>query len=153
MARRVLIPVLASVALLAYGCGENAPPSVRATEASTVATRDRVDFALERITRAQSRDELLARMDEAADAIDAAADDLDGIGAPERYATEVGLLVESLRQLAFDVQATADQIRQPGFGDLLLGTKGLSFESWNKVNAALADLSRKGIQVAPLARH
>jgi hypothetical protein len=153
MPRRVLIPLFFSVALLAFGCGESTAPSVRVTEASIVAARDRADFALERLTRARSRDELLARMDEGADAIEAAADDLEGIGANEDYADAVGLLVDSLRQLAFDVQATADQIRQPGFGDLLVDTRGLSFESWNKVNEALGDLRRKGIKVAPLERH
>ncbi|HEU5264049.1 MAG TPA: hypothetical protein VFU34_05390, partial [Gaiellaceae bacterium] len=58
-----------------------------------------------------------------------------------------------LQQLAFDVQATADQIRQPGFSDLFTGTKGLSFESWDAVNRALAALGRQGIEVVPLTRH
>ena len=128
-------------------------PSVHELEGSIVATRDRVDFALARITRAQSRDELLTRMDEAADTIGAAASDLEGVGSPEEYEGEVGTLVDSLRQLAFDVKVTADQIRQPGFGDLLVGTTGLSFESWGKVNHALTGLRRKGIEVALLERH
>jgi hypothetical protein len=92
-------------------------------------------------------------MEEAADAIDAAASDLEGVGTPKDYESEVGKLVVSLRQLAFDVQATADQIRQPGFGDLLVGTRGLSFESWNAVNLALTGLNGKGIEVALLERH
>jgi hypothetical protein len=98
MQRRLFITVLASVALLAFGCGENSAPSVKVTEASIVATRDRVDFALERVTRAQSREDLLTRMDEAAVAIDAAADDLGdrrSRGAPATSAT-----VDSLRQLS-----------------------------------------------------
>ncbi len=153
MPRLLFLPLLLSVAMFAFGCGDNSMPSVQEFEQSIVATRDRVDFALERITRAQSRDELLGRMDEAADTIDAAAGDLEDVGAPRAYESEAGNLVDSLRQLAFDVQATADQIRQPGFGDLLLGTRGLSFESWDEVNLALAGLLRKGIQVEPLERH
>jgi hypothetical protein len=153
MSRLLLVPLLVSVASLAFGCGENSMPSVQELEPSIVAARDRVDFALARITRAQSRDELLERMEEAADAIDAAASDLEGVGTPKDYESEVGKLVVSLRQLAFDVQATADQIRQPGFGDLLVGTRGLSFESWNAVNLALTGLNGKGIEVALLERH
>ncbi len=128
-------------------------PSVQELEQSIVTTRDRVDFALARITRASSKDELLERMDEAADTIDDAASDLEGVGTSKDYESEVGKLVDSLHQLAFDVQATADQIREPGFGDLLTGTSGLSFESWDKVNLALAGLIGKGIGVAPLERH
>ncbi len=128
-------------------------PSLEELEQSIVVTRDRADFALERITRADSEEELLARMDEAADTIDAAASYLEGVDTPEDYEREVGELVDSLRQLAFDVQATADQIRQPGSGDLLTGTRGLSFESWDKVNLALARLIGKGIEVALLERH
>jgi len=87
------------------------------------------------------------------DHVPAAGADLDGVDAPKDYESEVGELVDSLHQLAFDVQATADQIRQPGFGDLLTGARGLSFESWDKVNLALARLIEKGIGVAPLERH
>ena len=75
------------------------------------------------------------------------------VDAPMRYEAEVESLVDSLEQLAFDVQATADQIRQPDFGGLLEGTRGLSFESWDSVNRALADLAEQGIAVEPLVRH
>jgi hypothetical protein len=153
MPRLLLVPLLVSLAVLALGCGANRVLSVQELEPSIVAARDRVDFALERVTRAESRDELLGRMDEAAGTIDAAAGDLEGAGIPKDYENEVGDLVAALRRLAFDVQATADQIRQPGFGDLLSGTKGLSFESWEEVNLALAGLNEKGIEVALLERH
>jgi hypothetical protein len=65
----------------------------------------------------------------------------------------VNELVAALSQLAVDLRATADQVRQPGFGDLFEGTRGLSFESWVQVNRALAALKLKGITVAPLMRH
>src|SRR3990172_2005365 len=131
MPRVPVVLLLVVVAVLASGCGGSRAPSVAELEESVIATRDRVDFALARITRAQSRDELLGRMDEAADTIDDAAGDLEGAGTPTAYESEVGELVDSLRQLAFDVQATADQIRQPGFGDLLIGTRGLAFDNWD----------------------
>lgn len=122
-------------------------------ERSIVSTRDRVDSALARITQAQSKDELLERMQEAAVAIAGAAGDLDPDGAPADYEGDVAELVDSLRQLAVDLEATAEQIGEAGFGDLLTGAKGLSFESWDRVNLALASLKRKGIEVVPLERH
>lgn len=139
--------------LLVAGCGGNGgTASAAELESAVVLARDRVDFALAEVTRATSKDEFLERMDRAADTIGDAAGDVDDLGVPERYRDEVELLATSLEQLAFDVQATADQVRQPDFGGLLEGVRGLSFESWNSVNRALAGLGRKGIEVAPLER-
>lgn len=140
-------------ALVAAGCGGGGTASVPELEEAVVLARDRVDFALAEVTRAQSKDELLERMDRAADTIADAAGDVDDLGPPERHREDVELLVTSLEQLAFDVQATADQVREPDFGGLLEGVRGLSFESWNSVNGALSDLARDGIEVAPLERH
>jgi hypothetical protein len=151
--RRAIVVALLAAAVLAAGCGGSSAPTVDEFGRSVVSTRDRVDYALARITRAQSKGDLVERMDEAAGAIDDAARDLEDVGAPERLDTELSALVDALGQLAFDVQATADQIRQPGFTDLLAGTKGLSFESWDAVNRAFAALDAQGIEVAPLARH
>jgi uncharacterized membrane-anchored protein len=151
--RQFLVPLLLTVVVVVSGCGGGGTPSVQELERSIVSTRDRVDFVLARITQAQSKDELLERMQEAAAAIEAAAGDLDRGGASTDYESDVAELVDSLRQLAFDLEATAEQIGEPGFGDLLTGAKGLSFESWDRVNLALASLQRKGIDVAPLERH
>jgi hypothetical protein len=153
MRRPLVAALVAAVAVLVAGCGGSSAPTVEEFGWSVVSARDRVDFALERITRAQSKEDLLERMDEAAVAIDDAGQDLEDVGVPERFDRDLGALVDSLGQLAFDVQATADQIRQPGFDDLLTGTRGLSFESWDAVNRALAALDAQGIEVAPLARH
>jgi hypothetical protein len=139
--------------VLSAGCGGSGTSSARELEQSVVLARDRTDYALERVTDADSRGELLARMDEAADTIEDAAGDLDRVGAPERYGGSIDDLVAALSQLGVDIQATADQIRQPGFGDLLTGIRGLSFESWDRANRALAALGRRGITVAPLERH
>lgn len=153
MPRHVIVALVAAALTVTAGCGGGRALTMDEFERSVVSARDRADFVLARITRAQSKDDLLERMDEAADVIDDAVRDLEDVGAPERLDSELTALIESLRQLAFDVQATADQIRQPGFSDLLTGTKGLSFESWDAVNRALAALDAEGIQVAPLARH
>jgi hypothetical protein len=152
-ARRLLLALLLAVGLAASACG-GGEPTAEEYGAAVVANRDRVDFALGRIPRAQSLDELLERMDEAAAAIDRAAGELEDAGAPPEYQPEAGNLVEGLRQLAVDVQATADQARIPGFETLLTDPmlRGLSFESWTRVDKALAGLAGKGIEVSVLQR-
>ena len=102
---------------------------------------------------AATLDELLTRMDEAAVVIDKSADELADTGAPSDYQPEADNLVKNLRQLAVDVQATADQARIPGFENLFQGTQGLSFDSWDDVNKALAGLVGKGIPVTILQNH
>ena len=150
--------VVASVAIavavvgLALG-GSEGTTTVEDYELAVVSARDRADFALGRLSKAQSLDELLERMDEAAAAIDGAAGDLDDDGAPETFEDENEGLVRELHSLADDVQGTADQARVPGFENLLLGAGGLDFESWDKINAIFAKLRRQGIAVQPLSRH
>lgn len=153
MRPRGVVGVIAAVAVLAAGCGGGSPPSPAAYEQAVVDTRDRTDFSLERVTEATSKGQLLERMDEAADTIDDAAGDLEDIGAAKGFENETDGLVNALKQLSTDVGATADQIRQPGFDELLIGTRGLSFESWDKVNGALRKLRKQGIGVRLLARH
>jgi hypothetical protein len=55
--------------------------------------------------------------------------------------------------LATDVRGTAEQLRDPAFNDLLMGAEGLNFDSWDKINAVLAEMKAKGVVVQPLARH
>lgn len=148
--RSLLLLLIATV--LVSGCGGSGTPSVEEFSDAVVLNRNRVDFALTRITRADSSDELLNRMDEAAAVIDKAAGDLAGVGAPSDYQPEADRLTKSLRQLSVDIQATADQARIPGFETLLSGEgfQGLSFDSWTDANKALAGLAGKGIPVAIL---
>jgi hypothetical protein len=152
-ARNLLLVLLAALLLVAAGCGGSGDPSPEAYSEAVVLNRNRVDFVLARITRAKSQDELIARMDEAALLIGKAADELDEKGAPADFQPEADDLVKSLRQLSVDIQATADQVRQPGFENLLQGTRGLSFDSWDDVNKALAGLAGKGVQVSILQNH
>ena len=151
-AGRILLVLLLSLTVTASACGGSGGPSVQEFSDAVVLNRDRTDFALSRITRAQSQEELLTRMDEAATVIGKAAGELDKTGAPSDYQPEADNLVKSLRQLSVDIQATADQARIPGFETLLTNT-GLSFNSWDDVNKALAGLAGKGIQVSILQRH
>jgi len=151
-APRILLVLLLSLTVLASACGGSGEPSVQEFSDAVVLNRDRTDFVLARITRAQSQEELLTRMDEAATVISKAAEELDKTGAPSDYQPEAENLVKSLRQLSVDIQATADQARIPGF-ETLLTNRGLSFNSWDDVNKALAGLAGKGIDVSILQRH
>ena len=149
--RRSVLVFLAVLVLVAAGCG-GGQPSAEDYADSVVLNRNRADFVLGRITRAQSPEELLNRMDEAAVVIGKAASELDDEGAPDEFQPEANDLVRWLRQLSVDIQATADQARVPGFEDLLTNQalQGLSFDSWDNVNKALAGLAGKGIQVSIL---
>jgi hypothetical protein len=146
------VAIAVAVVGLALG-GSEGSTSVEDYELAVVNARDRTDFAVGRLSRAQSLDELLERMDEAAAAIDGAAGALDDEGSPETFEDENEGLVRELHALADDVQGTADQARVPGFEDLLIGAAGLNFESWDKINAIFAKLRRQGIAVQPLTRH
>jgi hypothetical protein len=140
--------------LFAAGCGGSSGNSSEDFQSSVVETRNTVDQALAHITDNPSgKEELLQRMEDAATKIDAAAESLSRKDAPEGMADEQEKLVTSLQQLAVDLSQTADQIRQPDFGGVLQGAQGLSFESWEHANAALAELKKQGIEVQPLGRH
>jgi len=149
--RRSVFVLLAVLVLVAAGCG-GGQPSAEDYADSVVLNRNRADFVLGRITRAQSPEELLNRMDEAALVIGKAANELDDKGAPDEFQPEADNLVKWLRQLSVDIQATADQARVPGFENLLTdqALQGISFDSWDSVNKALAGLAGKGIQVSIL---
>lgn len=152
MLRLLSVTLAVAGALVLTGCG-GGEPSVADYEQSVVAARDRTDYALARITRAKSLDELLIRMDEAEAVIAGSADELDDNGAPDIFVEENKRLVTSLRALANDVGLTADQVRLPGQKNFLTGARGLSFENWDKVNRALASLIGDGINVQLLGRH
>lgn len=152
--RPALLTLALLALLLAAGCGGSGGDSREDFQSDVVETRDAVDGALAHITDNPSgKEELLQRMDEAATQIDAAAESLDRKEAPEGLADEQEKLVASFRQLAVDLSQTADQIREPDFSGLLQGAQGLSFESWEQANAALAQLKQQGIEVQPLGRH
>lgn len=148
-----LILALAAVTILA-GCGGSGSVSQDDFERDVVAARDQVDGALAHITDNPSgKEELLARMDDAAAEIDRAAEALDRREAPEGLDDERNELVKAFRQLAVDLSQTAEQIRQPDFSGLLEGTQGLSFQSWVDANKALTELREQGFDVQPLGRH
>ena len=89
--------------------------------------RDRVDFALGRLSKAKSLEELTTRMDEAAAVIGKTAGELDDTTAPADLESQNVRLVAQLESLSTDVQGIADQLRVPGYEDILQGAEGLDF--------------------------
>ena len=140
--------------LVVAACGgSDAPPTDAEYTKAVVSAVERTDFALARVTRAKSKDELIKRMTEAGVVITSAAGDLEEHGAPEVFVDENAKLVKSLEQLGTDVSQTAEQLAQPGSEGLLTGAAGLSFDSWDQANIALASLIGSGLPVKTLQRH
>jgi hypothetical protein len=141
------------LAAILAGCGGDGPPSAEEYEAAVVETRDRADAAMAQIQEAKTPDEFLDRLDEAGEQIESAALELNDDESPERFEDENTRLVRHLRKLAAALHGTAGEARTLGFEKLLTGAEGLNFESWDAVNAVLADLREQGIEVEPLERH
>jgi hypothetical protein len=151
-APRFLLVLLLAVSVLVTACGGFGGPSVEEFSDSVVLNRNRVDFVFVRISRADSPEEFLTRMDEAAVVIGKASEELDKLGAPDDFQPEADNLVAALDQLSIDIQATADQARTPGFEGLITQMNAISFDSWDQANKALAGLAGKGIPVSILQR-
>lgn len=150
------VGVAALVAAVFLGraiAGSNEPSTRADYQEAVVTARDRVDFALGRLSKAQSLDELITRLDEAAAVIDKSAKELDDTTPPANLESQHTRLVADLGTLVTDVQGTADQLRVPGYEDILTGAEGINFPSWDKINAVLRELQRLGIHVELLSRH
>lgn len=147
----MVVLLATALTFVAAGCGGDERLTQAEFQQEVVAARDRVDFALARIPEAKSLDEYTNRMEEAAVVIDDAASDLESVEPPEVFVPETNKLVKALRQLSVDYSSSAEQIRLTP--ELLTGTVGLSFDSWDQVNLALAGLVGKGIQVSVLQPH
>ena len=149
--RAPIFAILALAVLLAAGCGGDSNDEFAD---SVVESRNTVDGALTHITDNPSgKEELLQRMEQAAQKIDVAAESLDRKDAPEAMGDEQTKLVTAFRQLAVDLDQTAEQLRQPDFQGLIQGTQGLSFQSWVDANDALKQLKQQGVDVQPLGKH
>jgi hypothetical protein len=134
------------VALLA-GCGGGSKEDF---QQDMVAARNRTDAALTQVVRAKSLDDLLKRMRIAAIEIRAASTDVQEANPPDGLADEADGLQEALHQLSDDIVGTVDTFSQNR--EAISLAAGLSFESWNTVQARLADLRKAGIDVPPLER-
>jgi hypothetical protein len=147
-----LIPVLLAALLglggTAAGCGGgDSTPTVAEFEESVVSTRDRVDFAVARIQKAESMEEYLNRMTEASVAIGGAASDFEERGFAEGWEPEAKRFASALHQLSVDIDALASDLQNPALGGLTPGLQGFNFESWDNANLALATMIGKGMQV------
>ena len=97
--------LIAAVVLGRALAGGNEPSSRDDYQLAVVTARDRVDFALGRLSKAKSLEELATRMDEAAAVIDKTAGELDDTTAPADLESQNGRLVVQLESL---------DIRRPG---------------------------------------
>jgi hypothetical protein len=145
--------VVAAGVLAACGGGSGTISKEDYAEA-VVSTRDRVDFALAQITVGQGTfEDLVQRMEDAADHIDEAANDFDDAGAAQGFDDETVKLVAAFHQLAAGLAGTAHDASQPGMEGLLTGTNALQFPGWTKANRVLASLDEQGIDVEPIGSH
>lgn len=156
MRRRLLLGSLfGAFVLLVAGCGGGGDaPTTAEYEQAVVAAVDRIDFALNRVTRPPSPEELINRMGEASTTIDDAAADLDELGAPNEFQEDNEKLVKALGDLGNDVGLLGEQLEDPAFFQAFIqdSTQGFSFESWDKVNLELGGLVGAGLQVKTLQR-
>lgn len=147
------VVVAAAVAIgIALAGGEGSSSQVD-YQADVVVARDRVDYALERITKSQSADELVNRIEDAAQTVDNVGNDLGGVNPAKGFEDEHKKLVRTLHTFAAELTGTAETLRDPTFAGTLSGINSLSFEQWNAVNRILEGLKEQGIEVEPLARH
>jgi hypothetical protein len=162
MRRSILLSTLGAAALAAglvlmtAACGGSDGGSTATKEeyaASVVTARDRVDFALSRITKGQTQEEFINRMAEASVAIEDAASELDDEAVLAGYEDETEKLTKALHQLSVDLEATAHDIAQPELAGLAGGAQGLNFESWDQANLALAALIADGFKIELIGRH
>lgn len=152
VAAAIVVAFGVAVAVIAIG-GEEATASRADYQASVVNGRDRADFALEQITKSESPEELVERIDEAAAVVGDVADDLDGTGVAPGFEEDHDRLVEAMDGLSVELANTAAQFRDPSFTAALPGINSLSFPQWDAVNRVLADLKERGIDVTQLERH
>ena len=157
MVRTVVIgcvAALAAGALVLAGCGGSDTVSQQEYAESVVSARDRVDFALAQITVGTGDvEDLIERMETAADQIDEAADDFDNGGSAEGFEDETEELVAAFHQLAAGLAATAHDASVEGMEAILTGTNALQFPAWTKANRILASLDEQGIAVEPIESH
>lgn len=145
---------LVGAVVLGQALAKNDEPSSRAKyQESVIVVRDRIDFALARIGKSQSPEELVNRINEASLTVGAGAGELADLNAPTGLSTQNDKLVRTLQAFADELAGTADTLRDPSFEPALNGLNSLSFKQWVVLNRVFAELQSAGIHVESLARH
>ncbi len=140
----MLLAVLAGVAGCSGGGSDN-----EEFQGTLVEARNNLDEALTQISEARTRDQFVARMEQASIVASRAAEDLGQVDVAEEFEDENTRLVGALEDLAGDLEGTAGQFEQT---PELFNSEGLSFEGWTEANEILESLNKQGLDVEPLAR-
>lgn len=147
----VAAAVAVAVAVLALGGSSTA--SQADYQVTVTKARDRVDFALVRITRSDSEEELIERIEEASVVVGATAEDLDDAAVAEGFEDENSKLVATLEKFSNELAGTAAQFQDPSFFASLSNVTSLGFQEWENVNVILEDMRKQGLEVPALERH
>jgi len=150
----IVAAVLAAViAMNALGGGDKT--ATKAEYQATIANaRDRVDYGYAQITKADSVENLIKRLDTASVVIGAVAVDVAGAAVAPRFEDLNSDLADKLAQFSDALAASADQFQDPssaGFG--LDSITSLGFTEWDDVNKILTSMQKKGLEVELLERH
>lgn len=145
--------VAVAIALAAAGGGKETATKAE-YQVTIVSARDRVDFAFADITKSDSFENLIERLDTASLRIGAVADDVDNAAVAKGFEDLNAELAERLDRFSGALAATADQFQDPSSaGFSLESLNSLGFSEWDEVNATLAEMQKKGLKVELLARH
>lgn len=148
----VVAGVVATVGIAFRGGGKETT-SKAAYQTTVHNARDRVDYALARITKSQSIDQLVERINEASVSVNGAASELDHAKVANGFADDNARLVTTLQAFSQELSNTASTFSDPTVGGALANATSLSFPEWDKVNAILTEMQHRGIAVPLLARH
>ena len=122
---RRFIPLFAALALLA-GCGGDA--SKEEFQEDVIDARDRVDAGMAQVVQAGDFDELLSRLEIAADESSKAAADLGEADAPSSLREEKRELQNAMRDLAEEILGTVEAFDSLGLTAPI--TRAINFAAW-----------------------
>jgi hypothetical protein len=143
----------AVVAMVALGGGDKTATKAE-YQATIVNARDRVDYGYAQITKADSVENLIERLDTASVIIGEVADDVDAAAVAPGFGELNADLAARLAKFSGALAAVADQFADPTSAGLDLGSMtSLGFGEWDDVNAVLTSMKEQGLKVELLERH
>jgi hypothetical protein len=147
----VAIAAAAAVAVVLAAGVFGGSPTREDFQTEVLHARNRMDASLEFMTRAQTWDDLLERMEAAADQARSAGSDVEDAGAPSDLEEAGAELAVALHALGEELSATAEALDNPDLQGSNI--QGLNFDNWVRVQKALTALRAQGIEVPPLERY